>query len=237
MKLLSVLALALPAAVLAAPGAVVNDDPQDLCQMCEQVVVQLKDEGTLAQVEETLDKACTIVPHFLFDQCTAFVGQIKEQIDELAKADPKDACQQVGLCPPEPEPTSTPAVKTTEASTPTNGFACEACKWSWEAIEKSGPTADQLKDQLETMCTMVPPDLKDQCEQAVTQIVDQYKEGLKQTPQQACEQLQLCDAEPTPTTSTTANVAAPTSASHAIIDYIKSAGSRLQLQRLNEAKN
>lgn len=237
MKWIAVLALAVPA-VWAAPSANPEPQPGDVCDLCKSVVEQMKDNQTIAQVEETLDKGCQLVPHFLFDPCKQFVGQLKEQIEEFAQADPEESCKQLGLCPAEPEPTTPP--QPVPAAVPANGFACEACKWGWEAIEKSGPTPEAVKEQLETMCSMVPDELKDQCEQAVTQIVDQYREGLKQTPQQACEQLQLCDPEPTTTTATTATSTststtagpAPTTASnHAIINFIKSTGKRLQLQQ------
>ena len=42
-----------------------------------------------------MDKACDLVPHFLFEPCKDFVGQLKDQIEEIVKADPKDTCKQV----------------------------------------------------------------------------------------------------------------------------------------------
>lgn len=42
---------------------------------------------------------------------------------------------------------------------------------TWTTIEQSGPTADQLKEQLETVCQMSPPEMKDQCDEAIAQIV------------------------------------------------------------------
>lgn len=72
------------------------------------------------QVEEALDSVCDIVPHFLHDTCSDFTGQLKDQLEDIAESDPADACEQVGLCPEEPEQPK-PAAG--------NGFVCEACKW------------------------------------------------------------------------------------------------------------
>lgn len=44
-----------------------------------------------------MDKVCDIMPHFLHDTCMEFVGQVKDQVEKLAEAEPEEACQEV--CP------------------------------------------------------------------------------------------------------------------------------------------
>lgn len=42
-----------------------------------------------------MDKVCDIMPHFLHDTCMEFVGQVKDQVEKLAEAEPEEACQEV----------------------------------------------------------------------------------------------------------------------------------------------
>jgi hypothetical protein len=46
-------------------------------------------------VEQAIDKVCDFLPHFMFDQCKDFTKEIKDQIEQIATADPAESCQQV----------------------------------------------------------------------------------------------------------------------------------------------
>ncbi|KNC86840.1 hypothetical protein SARC_01033 [Sphaeroforma arctica JP610] len=193
-------AVALSAVVLADP--VPND--QQTCDLCMQSVGQLHDPDTRAQLEGMLDQVCAQIPFFQ-DECKGFTGQIKDEIEKLAKETPREACEEIQLCGPDAiqlqvgkqlqafKTVAVQRMKSMEAQA--NSAQCDVCKWLWDMVEQRAPPVEQLEKQLESVCAMAPTEQQDQCKDAVTQIEDQYRQGISMTPQEVCEKLQVCAVE------------------------------------------
>merc|ERR1712136_375931 len=185
-------------------GTQVEANP--ICAMCGlvmvQLVQQLEDGSTQAQVIAALDQVCKSVPLEPFaDDCVVFVQkEAPEIISQIAKGiHPSEICQELRLCPATVQE-DREVQKEKEIEAVEGKIVCELCSVVTHELDQlieEDSTQDEIEAALDKVCSLLPADYVGQCDD----LVARYKSYMVQillefaTPQQLCGFLRLCPTQ------------------------------------------
>jgi len=167
-----------------------------------QLVQQLEDGSTQAQVIAALDQVCKSVPLEPFaDDCVVFVEkEAPEIISQIAKGiHPSEICQELRLCPATVQE-DREVQKEKEIEAVEGKIVCELCSVVTHELDQlieEDSTQDEIEAALDKVCSLLPADYVGQCDD----LVARYKSYMVQillefaTPQQLCGFLRLCPTQ------------------------------------------
>merc|ERR1712136_268376 len=177
-----------------------------ICAMCGlvmgQLVQQLEDGSTQAQVIAALDQVCKSVPLEPFaDDCVVFVEkEAPEIISQIAKGiHPSEIRQELRLCPATVQE-DREVQKQKEIEAVEGKIVCELCSVVTHELDQlieEDSTQDEIEAALDKVCSLLPADYVGQCDD----LVARYKSYMVQillefaTPQQLCGFLRLCPTQ------------------------------------------
>merc|ERR1712136_631372 len=177
-----------------------------VCALCGlvmvQLVQQLEDGSTQAQVIAALDQVCKSVPLQPFaDDCVVFVEkEAPEIISQIAKGiHPSERCQELRLCPATVQE-DREVQKEKEIEAVEGKIVCELCSVVTHELDQlieEDSTQDEIEAALDKVCSLLPADYVGQCDD----LVARYKSYMVQillefaTPQQLCGFLRLCPTQ------------------------------------------
>ncbi|GIY80981.1 hypothetical protein CDAR_71052 [Caerostris darwini] len=163
-------------------------DVKDLkCDLCKIVVSKVeemvKDKKTEAEIQEALDKVCSILPTSLSAECQKFVDQYAVLVINLLaqNVDPVLVCGIIQECP-------------------TKGMECQACQYALHFIQEllmGNETQEKVKDALKSFCHILPEQFSENCES----FIDEYGASLlvlvaqEIDPSVMCLKMQLCPSK------------------------------------------
>jgi saposin len=174
------------------------------CLMCETLIQAieswLEDNMTIAEIQATLDTLCELLPVYK-DTCEAIVQQELVQVIQWIENNetPQQVCTQLGLCTnlhfikphkPTPKPQFLMAKKPGDTN-------CLICEYLIEAIEQwveNNDTIEQIEQNLETLCALIPGYQK-QCDAIIETEIPTIVQWLEKNedPQTVCQQIGFCN--------------------------------------------
>merc|ERR1712136_669366 len=144
-----------------------------VCALCGlvmvQLVQQLEDGSTQAQVIAALDQVCKSVPLDPFaDDCVVFVEkEAPEIISQIAKGiHPSEICQELRLCPATVQE-DREVQKEKEIEAVEGKIVCELCSVVTHELDQliqEDSTQDEIEAALDKVCSLLPADYVGQCD-------------------------------------------------------------------------
>ncbi|XP_078499374.1 prosaposin [Lissotriton helveticus] len=153
------------------------------CEICQivvgKIVDMLENNKTEENIEQALDKVCSLLPQKYSDQCKDLVDTYTPALIALLmeEANPKSICCSLGLC-------NNRLKMQYEMISPKDlqsGPYCETCKMVVMYLDKlleKNATQGQIENALEIVCNYLPPAMQKQCDQYVQQYSSQLLQFL-----------------------------------------------------------
>jgi len=177
---------------------------QSQCTLCEFVVNYAEDfleqNSTEQQIIKFVESVCILFPQSFRQMCESFIEQEGESLIQLLvqKETPDVVCTQLGVC----SSSSLNSLKLRETIASKikkmqSGQYCTICEFVLQAIDgyiESNTTISEIKQLLDSFCSLLPPNFGDQC----TDFVDNYLDLAIQwvvsneNPDAFCTQVGLC---------------------------------------------
>lgn len=175
------------------------------CALCEFTVTKLINligkNMTKESIESATAKVCHALPKKYTDECMSFMKNYGDQVIEmiLIEGSSHEICAALHLClfskvspPAEPRP----AIVTNNKGDDPKCVLCEYVITTLAARIKDNATEQEIKAELEQICTHLPKTVTKKCTTFVETYGDLILSYLVQEmdPQQVCQELRLCKA-------------------------------------------
>lgn len=171
------------------------------CILCEFVMKELdsilQENATQQEIEDALNKVCSLLPSTIATECQQFVGQYASAIIELLaqELDPSMVCTTLGLC------TSNEHNKVVEKPAtfvPESNETCQICEFVMTYLKNllaDNDTKQEILNLLKEVCSVLPSQLSSEC----NEIVSEYGPAILNLiatadPHELCEQIGLCSS-------------------------------------------
>ncbi|GFR60011.1 proactivator polypeptide, partial [Elysia marginata] len=168
-----------------------------LCEICEFAMTELDqilgENATKEQIEQALDKVCTLLPADVKQICDAFIKQYTpELIQLLQQFKPQEVCTYLGVC----------SANLAGPKKLQDGPQCTICEFAMMKLDQilaDNATEQQIEQALGQVCTLLPANVQQQCNVFVKQYFGELVTILLQyKPQQICTLLRFCSSTQQP---------------------------------------
>nr|ADK94870.1 saposin isoform 1 [Penaeus monodon] len=184
--------------MLAAPVGKGRVGDDNKCVMCEFALHflqnMLEQKDTRKDIEDAVERLCTMMPHSLAEECEDYVDAYGDQVIELLaqEIDPSQICPMLHLCPSEGE--SEEAEQVTSEKPDVSCVVCEYALTQLEDMLEDNRTEAGIESALERLCALLPKSARKECDMFVEMYTDQVIQMLLNnlSPDEICTNLGLC---------------------------------------------